>query len=92
MVEQRRRSRKYQNQVPCESCTRPILAELGYQMCLTCWMAIRTCRRESVTRLDELADPRKATAPLLWRVADILRRSGVEDAEALIEKLERHFN
>ena len=88
----RRSSRKYQTEVPCENCGTGLPEELRYTHCPTCWHVTKTLEREGASHVAELADPHRFVSPLLWRVADIVRRSRVEDAEILIQRLERHFN
>lgn len=78
--------------VPCQSCDRRLPAALGYRFCPTCWNVDVVCTVEGARDIRELADPTKARACLLWRVSDIVRRSGVSDAEDLIRALERRIS
>jgi hypothetical protein len=45
---------------------------------------------ESVQALAQVNARRLSRDELLWRLSDIVRRSGVDDAEILIRQLERH--
>lgn len=74
---------------PCGGCNRLMLTRYRIELCAVCWQVEKVCTKEAVARLDELADPQRSKAALLWRVADVLRRSGVEDGESLVRRLEK---
>ena len=54
--------------------------------CSTCWFLDETLTREGAASTAELLHQRDV---ILARVADLLRRTGVEDAPRLIRKLEQ---
>ena len=66
-----------------------MLTRFNLELCAVCWQVEKTCASEGVANLAELADPQRSRAALLWRVADVLRRSGVEDGESLVRRLEK---
>jgi len=84
--------KKHARTRPCDSCGRPLPESIGYNLCPVCWQVEKTLEAERAVNLSELADPSRSVGALLWRVADILRRSNVEDAEVLVRRLERHFH
>lgn len=62
-----------------------------YAFCSTCWNVNKVCLDEAVASLHEIATRWRSRQELLWRVADILQRSGVEDADLLLRELERRL-
>ena len=71
----------------CENCNRRLRSTfLEHTLCPTCYYATKTCVEEGVDHLSELSA--LSASALLWRVSDILRRSGVSDADQLIRQLE----
>ena len=83
--------KKYARHVPCDSCGRALPEAIGYKLCPICWQVEKTCSTEGAEHLKALADPKQSSALLLWRVADVLRRSNVEDAEILVRGLEQRI-
>lgn len=57
--------------------------------CHTCWYVRQVCEREGVPHLSVIANDRASRDALLCRISDLLRRTGVEDAELLIRDIER---
>ncbi len=74
--------------IPCDNCGRRLRSTyLSETHCPTCFYALRTLQEEGAETFADLAEV--LPDELIGRVADVLRRSGVEDAERLIRGLER---
>lgn len=84
-------AKKKVTRVPCESCGRAMAKELGYTHCPTCWQVEKVLTLEGAANLSALTDPAHCRAALLWRVSNVIERSGVEDAEILIRRLEQNL-
>lgn len=56
--------------------------------CSTCWWLDKTLSREAALDVAVLRSRHDTADGFLARVADLLRRTGVEDAERLIERVE----
>jgi len=80
--------RKSLGSVACGNCGKMLPRSLNYVLCPPCWNIHTACKDAGVDSLAELADPQRSRQALMWRVASILRRSGVDDAEHLIRLLE----
>ncbi len=71
----------------CENCSRRLRSTfLDDSHCPTCYYVLRALDAAGATTTRDLA--RASSSAVLWRVADILRRSCVSDAEELIRQLE----
>lgn len=77
--------------IQCALCEARLPKSLDRLFCSTCWTVEKVCRAEEVSRLADLADPCRSRAALLWRASDLIRRTGVEDAEVVVRALERNL-
>ena len=75
-------------------CGVPVPEESGtLSYCGTCWRVSTVLSKENCEHVTELArfEPRHTRGSLLARVSDLLRRTGVDDAETLIRQIEQRL-
>jgi hypothetical protein len=69
-------------------CARPVPEQIGtISFCGTCWRVREVLLRERAESLAELARRGCPRERSLARIADLIRRTGVDDAEDLIGQL-----